>query len=173
MTKIQCDMSGRSLLDPHFVIRVMYALEQAHRADSKAVPLDGDAGVKLFNLGIRILAQFAENTAERKDFQSDLAILHLMFQIMAEMQKYVELVGLSQDDQRLWDDAAGVASKVLHWSARGGMAEDHGLPAILFCTSCLIFSTDSKEGAQSGIMDCRKCGKKTDHMRLDGRHARG
>ena len=173
MTKIQCNMSGRSLLDPHFVLRVMNALTQARSADSQAVSLDADAGAKLFNLCFRLLGQFGENTVAKKDFQSDLAMLHLMFQIMAEMQKYAELVGLSKDDQQLWDGAAGVASKVLHWSAKGEMAEDHGLPAILFCTSCRTFVANSKEDVQSGIMDCRECGTDTNQIRLEERYTAG
>ena len=90
---------------------------------------------------------------------------------MAEMQKYVEPTGLSKADQMLWDRTAEFAGKVLQWSTRGGMAEEHGIPAILFCDNCDALSAHfNKRVAQSMHMSCRKCGAKTDHIRIEYRY---
>ena len=188
MTKIQCDLSGVPILDARFVIKVVDAITQARNTDSQAVSLDADTGAKLIDLclyfGVRFrgdidarddIMQGPDPAKEfaKRDFQSDLAMLHMMFQIIAGMRKYVEPTGLSSVDQMLWDRAAESSRKVQQWSAKGGMAEDHGLPAILFCTSCRTFFAHSKKGVQSGIMDCRKCGTKTNHVRLEERYAAG
>ena len=182
MTKIQCDLSGVSILDTRFVIKVMGAITQAEGA------VDTDSLLKVISLSSYFKRQLKDDLAayhERisgsdhdgefveRGFQADLAVLHVFFQVMEEEKKYVEPVGLSSVDQMLWDRAAEFSRKVQQWSNKGGTAEDHGLPPILICTSCRTFFAHSKKGVQSGIMDCRKCETKTNHVRLEGRYAAG
>ena len=182
MTKIQCDLSGVSLLDVRFVSKVVDAITQAGGA------VDTDSLLKVIHLSSYSRGQLQDDLTayhERipgpdhdrefveRGFQADLVMLHVFFQVMEEKKKYVDPVGLSSVDQMLWDRAAEFSRKVQQWSNNGGTAEDHGLPPILICTSCRTFFAYSQKGVQSGIMDCRKCGTKTNHIRLEGRYAAG
>ena len=171
MTKIQCNLTGLSLLDTEFVVRVVNAVTHARNTDSQVVSPDTDAGDKLFNLSRRLRGQFMEHVDatneikrgpdpekefEQRGFQSDLAMVYLFCQLMVEMQKYVEPTGLSKDDQMLWDRSGDLAGKVLQWSAKRGLAEDYGIPIILFCGNCNLFSAHfDKKVEQSAVLSCR------------------
>ena len=113
--------------------------------------LDMEAGDKLLELARRVNEQLRNELAARDDImrgpdpvtefarrrlQSDKAVLYLLFQLMADAQRYVEPTGLSLNDQLLWYRAAEFADKVLLWSNKNGMPGDHGLPTFRLCQKC-------------------------------------
>ena len=185
MTKIKCDLSGLPLLGIHFMGRVTDVITPARTADSQAVSLDMEAGNKLIELTRRFKEQFRNEIAARDDImrgpdpvteftrrslQSDKAMLHLLFQLMAEAQKYVEPTGLSLNDQLLWYRAAEFADKVLLWSNKNGMPGDHGLPTFRLCQKCgTFYARFSDRGAVKSRRHCQNCGKRTNHVFLEMR----
>ena len=180
MTKIKCDLSGLPLLNIRFVIKV---ITQVRTADSHAFSLDMEAGSKLLELARRVNEQLRNELATHDDImrgpdpvtefarrrlQSDKAVLYLLFQLMADAQKYVEPTGLSLNDQLLWYRAAEFADKVLLWSNKNGMPGDHGLPTFRRCQKCSTFyARFSDRGAVKSRRHCQNCGKRANHVFLE------
>ena len=187
MTKIQCDMSGLSLVDMRFVVRVTDAVMQARSTDSQAVSMDDQRIITILKHCLHFRRQFEENMNElhailqsgdpanemaRKGLQTDLAMVYLTCKLISEMQEFIEPVGLSKDDQLFWDGAAEFEREVLQWSARGGRAENHNFPVVLFCSACRIMSVlFGTRVVRSRYMSCRKCGERTSHWRIEHRYA--